>query len=412
MLGALFAWALERYRFWPWPAIESMLGAARSISQYGSIVPEGRRVKAPPQAARVRFRFHDPAQMQGGFYAFAGWDEAQGGYVAWLFDASGKRLHTWPINYRDLDRDATASDDGAPHGFDVLPDGSVLVNFDHGRYMARLDACGNPLWKKAGIYHHLMSRSEDGTYWVWRGDDGTPYGHFHYIENFDANTGAKIREVALIEDILTKDPNAPLVLGLRPDVELRRFDGHPDRRTEDDLFHPNDVEPLGAEMAPRFPMFAAGDLLVSIRRLNLVAVIDGKDNRLKWWNHGPWISQHDPDFTDDGFISVYNNNTGRRRSEIVRIDPATRTAVNLPVAPGAEFHSPFMGQHQYLPNGNVLIVAPGEGRVIERSATGELVMEFNNLPAEGSAFNDHVENGIWLPDDFFEALPACGGPSP
>ena len=66
-----------------------------------------------------------------------------------------------------------------------------------------------------------------------------------------------------------------------------------------------------------------------------------------------------------------------------------------------------MGVHQYLPNGNVLIVAPGEGRALERSPSGELVMEFNNVPAKGPKFNDHVENGVWLPDGYFAALPAC-----
>jgi hypothetical protein len=287
----------------------------------------------------------------------------------------------------------------------------VIADFDRRRSMGRLDACGNPVWRKEGAYHHLISRAGDGSYWVWRGDDATAYGNYQYLENFDGATGAKIREIGLIEDILKKDPNAPLVLGLRPDQPFEKFTHEPSR-SEEDLFHPNDVEALDAELAPRFPMFAAGDLLVSIRRMNLVAIIDGTSHRFKWWAHGPWLGQHDPDFTADGFISVYNNNTGRRGSEIVLIDPATHAAVELPVAPGAEFNSAFMGQHQHLPNGNVLIVSPGEGRVLERSPEGRLVMEFNNVAKPGSKFNDHVENGVWLPDNYFTALPSCKGESP
>ena len=32
---------------------------------------------------------------------------------------------------------------------------------------------------------------------------------------------------------------------------------------------------------------------------------------------------------------------------------------------------------------------------------------FINVPTEGSEFNDHVENGVWLPEGYFTALPAC-----
>jgi phage tail protein X len=405
--GAACGWAVEKYHIWPYALIDSAQGAARSIAEYGEVVPEGRRIVAPDSAARERFTVHDRSRMAGGYYVFAGWDEEQGRYGAWLYDANGKRLHAWSLDYGALDSKAAAGDDG-PHGLDVLPDGSVIVNFDHGRLMARLDQCSRPVWKKPGIYHHLLSRADDGSYWVWRGDGGTPYGHYHYLENFDAGTGAKRREIGLIEDVLRADGAAPVILGVRPDFGFRKFESDPKDRSREDLFHPNDIEPLGTDLAPRFPMFEAGDLLVSIRVLNLVAVIDPDDNRLKWWSHGPWRGQHDADFTGDGAISVYNNNTGRGRSEILRIDPATRAVTNALPDSDSVFYSPYMGTHQYLPNGNVLIAAPGEGRVLELSPTGGLVMEFNNLPEAGSRFNDHVENAIWLEADYFETSPKCG----
>lgn len=411
-LGAMAGWALERFKFWPWPVVDSVTEAAQSMVEFGDIVPSGRRMKAPAQAARVRFKIHDPARMQGGYYAIAGWDDGRRHYAAWLYDAEGRMRHTWPIVYDSIDASSPVDSDDSPHGFAVLPDGSIIANFDSGQVMARFDACGKPLWKKDGVFHHLISRAEDGSFWSWRGDDNTAYGHFQYLVNFDGETGATLREIGLIEDVLGDDPAAAILLGVRLDREFRKFDKEPDKRWIDDLFHPNDVEELGPGLAPLFPMFAAGDLLISIRRMNLVAVVDGQEHHLKWWSHGPWISQHDADFTADGSISVYNNNTDRGTSEIVRMDPTTREVTQLPSAANAGWYSPFMGRHQYLPNGNVLIVAPGEGRVIERSATGELVIEFNNLPAEGSAFNDHVENGIWLPGDFFEALPSCASESP
>jgi hypothetical protein len=412
VIGVALGVAFARLKFWPWPVVDSMVEAARSVKQFGEVVPSGRRTKAPEDAARARFVVHDPARMQGGYYAIAGWDDGRDFYAAWLYDGEGRLRHTWPIVYHRIDAKSPTGSDDSPHGFAVLPDGSVIANFDGGRAMARFDACGEPVWRKEGVFHHLISQAEDGSFWSWRGDDNTAYGHFQYLVNFDGETGDSLREIGLVEDVLRRDPAASIVLGVGDDRELRKFEGDPDRREVDDLFHPNDIEELDTRLAPRFPMFSAGDLLISIRRTNLVAVLDGEDYRLKWWSHGPWISQHDADFTGDGLISVYNNNTGRGRSEIVRIDPATREVTQLPSAANAGWHSPYMGLHQYLPNGNVLIVSPGEGRVIERSPAGELVMEFNNMPEEGSPFNDHVENGVWLPGDFFETLPACGSESP
>jgi hypothetical protein len=70
-----------------------------------------------------------------------------------------------------------------------------------------------------------------------------------------------------------------------------------------------------------------------------------------------------------------------------------------------------MGTHQYLPNGNVLITVPAEGRVLLVSARGDLIMEFNNVSSKSPQLNEHVENSAWLPPDYFTHAPACpGGP--
>jgi hypothetical protein len=407
-LGIALGVAVARFQLWPWPLIDQMLEAAKSFREFGAVIPSGRRMRAPEPASRERFTVHDPARMQGGYYAFAGWDDASGHYAGWLYDASGKPLHRWILDYRLLDAESPlGEEDDAPHGFVVLPDGSVVANFDKGFAMGRFDACGRPVWKRSGIFHHLISQAEDGNLWTWAGDEATAYGRYQYMEKFDVATGARIRRIGLVEDVAGGDAQAAVLLGMDPALASDKREGTPGSRKSLDIFHPNDVEELGSALAPRFPMFEAGDLLVSIRRMNLVAVLDGSDHRFKWWSHGPWISQHDPDFTPDGFISVYDNNTDRGLSAIIRIDPATREVSEFPAAADAAWSSPYMGAHQYLPNGNLLIVAPGEGRAFERSPSGALVMEFNNIPAQGSEFNDHVENGVWLPEGYFTALPAC-----
>jgi hypothetical protein len=58
----------------------------------------------------------------------------------------------------------------------------------------------------------------------------------------------------------------------------------------------------------------------------------------------------------------------------------------------------------------VLIAVPNEGRIIEVSSDGRLVMEFNNLSRAGPDYNEHVENAFWFAPDYFAAVPNCSNP--
>lgn len=406
MVGFAYGVAVERYQIWPYSVVHESIRLIRDLREFGEPIPPGRRVPAPAEASRELFTVHEPGRVLPGYYAIVGWDDARQRYAAWLYDHRGERRHTWVFNYDALDPDGPWNGEDHPHPFHLLRDGSVLVAFDSGDVMARLDACSEPVWIKSGIYHHSLSRTDDGSFWTWRGD-GTPYGHYHYAENFDADTGDTIREIGLIEDVIAKHNDAAIAFGFRQDFPFRRFERDPVFLAANDMFHPNDVEALSDGLAPLFPMFEAGDLLMSFRTANLVVVIDADEHYVKWSARGPWISQHDPDFTSDGKISVYNNNLGRGRSEIVKIDPATRAVSNELSKGDARFYSEFMGKHQYLPNGNILIAVPGEGRVLEVTADGGNVMEFNNVAARTPGYNDHIENAMWVPADYFDEFPRC-----
>lgn len=404
--GFGYGLAVERYEIWPFQLIRDCSYAVQSIIHFGEIVPRGRRTEPPLGAAREAFTIHDPARIGEGSFVILGSDGSTGDYAAWLYDTAGRKLHTWRIAYRALDADGPSNGADMPHAFLVLPDGSAIVAYDGGDVMARIDSCSNPVWVRQGIFHHSMTMADDGSVWVWRAD-GSHYAQYHYLLNFDPATGATIRELGLIEDIVRKLGPVAAVFAVRPDYPFRRIQRDPDIRSTVDLFHPNDVDVLSAALAPQFPLFEAGDLLLSFREISLIAVVDPSTGRLKWWNVGPWINQHDPDFLPDGRISVYANNPGRDRSEILKMDPATREISNDLYAGSARFYSASMGSHQYLPNGNVLITVPDEGRVLLVSEHGDPIMEFNNVSTKSARFNEHVENGAWFPPGYFASTPAC-----
>ncbi|MHC4330631.1 MAG: arylsulfotransferase family protein [Planctomycetota bacterium] len=389
----------------PYKTILEFYKIARSIVKFGTIVPEGLVVPSPGNPSGKVFSVLRSGKMQEGYYAFLLWDQDNGCYAAWLYDYKGELLHKWLLDYETMDPDGPSAGSDAPHGFAVLTDGSILVNYDKGDVLARVDSCGKPLWvRRDGVFHHSLQRAEDGSYWTWRAKV-TAYGHYQYLLNFDPDTGNTIREIGLVEDLIQTKGEESLFFFVRPDFPFQQSEQH--GSYSKNIFHPNDIDVLYSDLAPLFPNFAAGDLLISLRKMNLIAVIDPTELSVRWASYGPWKYQHDPDFTRDGKISVFNNNYRLNRSEIIKIDPTTMESTNDLFHGDLHFHSNAMGKHQYLPNGNVLVVVPGEGRVMIASPSGETIMKFNNVWNKNPHYNAHVENGTWLPVDYFDTLLQC-----
>ena len=145
------------------------------------------------------------------------------------------------------------------------------------------------------------------------------------------------------------------------------------------LIHPNDVEVLSSKDAPAFPLFEAGDLLYSMRDVNLVMVFDPDTLEVKWYQHGPWLRQHDPDFLPDGRISIFNNRLGYDYSNIMTVDPVTRETKVIYESQGEpRFYTGLRGKHQHLANGDILITSTHEGRAFEVTPDGEIVWQYIN----------------------------------
>lgn len=390
------------YQYWPYEVLQEAKSTLALIRENKSLVSEDVYVEAAPGAPRKKVHVYDDS-VQSGFYAILGWDDTEQMYAVWLYNETGKKLHTWKIDYLSLDTDGPSLGTDMPHGMHIFTDGSLVANFGRGGdVMARVDSCGKPLWVKEGIFHHSIKEDDDGALWTWRGV-GTSESHHQYIVKLDAEDGSTLEEVSLIDDIIRPMHQQSAIFGVRSDFQPLDFDKDPPGDL--DIFHPNDVDVMSADIAGAFPDFEAGDLLLSLRNIHLVAVVDPDSKQLKWWARGPWRFQHDPDFTAEGMISVYNNNTRRARSEIIQIDPTSREITNNLVEGDLHFYSGWMGKHQYLPNGDVLIVSPGEGRVIIASEEGRRLLEFNNVISE--THNGHIENGVWLPSDYFQQMPSC-----
>lgn len=398
--GAFIGGMWTTHKNWPaWRTMDQTTALWRSWRATGRVLRDMTFVHRTKYAADAPYTAADPALLAKGSLLISRFDPDSQLPVAELVAADGSVQHRWPIDYARLVPGGPK--DEFPHATTLLADGSLMVNFDDGRAVARIDACGDPVWVKGDmVYHHVISRGFDG-YWVWA-DPSWDGGHNQFLIRIDPDSGETLEKISLLDDVIpaTKGGGALFTM---PEGFPVRLEADPDQ--DKDILHPNDVEELLPEMAAAFPMFRAGDLLISMRNINLVAVIDRQSHAVKWAQYGPWRDQHDPDFEPDGTISVLSNNLDRNRSTLFAVDPATKTWRDLYAGTDFWFNTYIMGKHQRLPNGNRLIASSMEGRVIEVTAAGKIVREFNNMIDDN--YNSILSSAEFVPDGYLSALPAC-----
>jgi hypothetical protein len=310
-----------------------------------------------------------------------------------LVDHSGRTLHEWSASYLEVFPDPTHLDSVPKHDWDVhlhgavlYPNGDVVFNFEWAG-LVRLDRCSKVLWKLARQTHHSMELDDDGNLWIPdrkrrlvpsadMPDVPVPVWDDYLVQV--SPDGKVLREISIL-DVFHKSGQEALLNanGGHGTTVLLPEDG--------DFTHLNDVEVLPAKLAAAFPMFAAGDLLVSLRNLNLVMVLSPDSGQIKWSMVGPFMRQHDPDFLPDGRIALFDNRPDRSGgkvrggSRILSVDPATQQVdVIYGGRPDQFFYSKRMGAQQRLPNGNYLITPTEAGYVFEVNPAGDVVWSYVN----------------------------------
>ncbi|HKT86353.1 MAG TPA: arylsulfotransferase family protein [Novosphingobium sp.] len=311
--------------------------------------------------------------------------------------------HVWLISQNVLSESGkTVGSAYFPHGMALLRDGSIVAGFDEFYRTVRVSACGKRIWTSQAKLNHAIY-PVDGERFVWG------VGADDHIQKIDLRTGRMVQDIS-IEDLRRANPDLTV-------LEMRRIDdnalGQNARGDPGDYFpdayHVNDAEPLMPQMAAKFPQFRAGDLLISLRSLNLVAVLDPKTRRIKWLTSSYTLRQHDPDWEPDGTISVFDNQMGRHFSRVVDFDPATnryRTVVN---GRPLNFYSRIRGKHQLLRDGGVLISSAEQGRLFELGPDGRISSEILIQDPRNAGVNFVFSEGILFPPDdpVFEKVNAC-----
>ena len=128
-----------------------------------------------------------------------------------------------------------------------------------------------------------------------------------------------------------------------------------------DILHTNHVEVFDDRLSDRDPIYAEGNILVSMRNINAIAILDGESSEVIWiWGSINLTYQHHPTLLEDGHILLFDN--GLTRSRLIEIDPLSHEIV-WQYAPKSGFFSKRRGGNQRLTNGNTLITESDRGYV-------------------------------------------------
>lgn len=280
------------------------------------------------------------------------------GCLAWITDRRGNIIHAWK-NFPDLwepleGREAIGDTWSAyPVGAYLYPNGDILVSF-HGMNvfpiamgLAKFDKDSNLLWKRSGYYHHWFTVDEEGRIYIpsMRVVD-SPLEMDDLQKYFVCK-----KELFQVESVEILDLNGNLIKNIDIydaliDSELAGvFNNNgkiQDKIETCDPMHLNYVGVLTPSMAAEFPDFEPGDLLLSFRSMNALAVLSPETKLFKWFYVGAVQNQHSPKFLGGNRILIFDNLGGdksRGTSRIVALDVSSENSTDVFPSPAMKIPS-------------------------------------------------------------------------
>jgi hypothetical protein len=348
---------------------------------------------------------HDAARAQQGLTLYTSGDEAR----AVLVGMDGQVVHEWQLPFSAVWDPSSPIVDPQPDEYiywrkaHVLPNGDLLAVYvaagdsPWGYGLVRIDKDSKLVWKYLGQTHHDLEVGDDGRIYALTHEirdnayPGFPQLAVPRIDDFVvvlSPDGEELEKVSVTEALI----NSPYARLLTRVVWY----------TKGDYLHTNGIDVIEAGEAAALrlgPFVKPGQVLLSLREIDTVALLDLDQERIVWAVRGPWLAQHDPDVLANGNILLFDNlgrfvgpdgadaEGGGGRSRVIEFDPATM-AIAWQYAGTAEepFESDVRASQQRLANGNTLITEETGGRILEVAPDHEIVWELvNPVRAEGRA---------------------------
>ena len=384
--------AVQKFEFFPYKIIRyAEKGAKETRSILTGELPRYNRRTNRTETVIA----HRPSAFSEGLTLVSGLTK-EGDIEVKVITRDGEALHRWRIDWFDgfwpdphhipkksMPRKRPAT---FIHGIALLKNGDLVFNLEQ-LGMARMELCGNVVWRLPYQTHHALHVDETGNIWVAgqklirersRNLPGYRPPFWEYTVLKVTPGGETLREIS-VPGLLIKN-------GLQG---LLYMSATKDRSTEvsGDTLHLNDVEIFPSHLQPG--VFERGDVMISLRNIHAIMVFNPDTLNIKYLSIGKVVRQHDPDFVDGERISIFDNNLVASDSQAshsrIVVMSARNDQVQVIYSGSVErpFYTDIMGKHQWLPNGNILITESTEGRAFEIDPEGKLVWEYFNLVDKG-----------------------------
>jgi hypothetical protein len=321
-----------------------------------------------------------------------------------LLDMRGKVIHQWELPFRQAwPRPPHVQDpvrEEQIHWFrcHLFPNGDLLAIYQAerdtpcGYGLVKLNKDSKLLWKYAARVHHDLDVDEQGMIYTLaehvqrEAPAGLDYLPTPYVAEslvVLSPDGEEVTRVPIAEafrdspyDLVLSTAIAEQALPRERTNAASAFDALLGPLSKGDLLHANSVKVLTPARARQFPLFQAGQVLISLRSFDCLAVLDVRKRSVVWAARGPWRIQHDAEFLDNGHLLVFDNHGWSKGCRVLEYDPVTQAIPwSYSDADASPFFASFRGMKQRLPNGNTLIVDPDNRRLLEVTPGKELVWE-------------------------------------
>lgn len=294
--------------------------------------------------------------------------------IARLMDMKGHILHRWFFEQKKWQM------------VEMAADGTIYaIKYD--RRLLKLDWDSHMIWKKRVRVHHEILIKDNGDVLILTNHkrlierEGetfplldnritvlSPEGRVKDRVSVYRLFGGELPEgrIAMLREELERNPES-----LDESNKLRGI-------TVFNALHTNSLDLIDRDI----PGFARkGNLLISVRELDTVAVVDMEARAIVWrWGPGVIHKQHDARLLDNGLILIFDNQGLRNgSSRVLEVDPVRKEIVREYRGPeNSPFYSGNRGASQKLPNGNILVTESNEGHIFEITPEDEIVWEFWN----------------------------------
>ena len=315
--------------------------------------------------------------------------QGEGERQIYLIDMQGELVHTWqvettlqsycrllpdgnlvypthdrsdvargPIGIYEIDPDSRvvwSYSCRADHDFQVLANGHYLI---HTIGESMCPALGTELKRHPYIVEATRDKE---LVWEWRGEE--------HLEE--------------LEELLPADAWQHLMSRARNEFAFDWAHNNTLQVIPPNQTHEKEKEAGGATR------FTPGNIVISYRSIDVVAVIERESGRIVWaWGPGIIDGQHKPHMLPNGNLLIFDNGTLRGYSRVIELNPLSEEIEwEYTGIPRESFHSKYISGAQRLPNGNTLICEGNKPRFLEVTADAEIVWEYHNPYRNESAMS-------------------------